>query len=221
MNAREKILSNVRNALGRVGPLAPAAIADLETRQTVLVQPTIDSPLLDAFEENLIAAGGTVEHVDSFEEIGAAVATYLKSHQLPNELIVSEDPIVSGISWPSLISTKTGAAQGQEMVSVTGALVAVAETGTLVLVSGEHNPTSLNFLPDDHIVVLPESRVVGHFEDAWVSLRNMGHMPRTVNLISGPSKTGDVELTLVQGAHGPRRLHVLFYRDQEGSQAAD
>lgn len=214
MSARERIFAAVRASLGRDRPLPRTTITALEQRQPSLVQPKIGSQLLDVFVQNIVMAGGTVERVGRFDEVGDAVATYLKSHQLPNELILSSDPIVSDIEWPALISTKTGAPGGQEMVSVTGALVAVAETGTLVLVSGEHTPTSLNFLPDDHIVVLPESRVVGHLEDAWVALRGVGDMPRAVNLISGPSKTGDVELTLVQGAHGPRRLHVLFYQDR-------
>ena len=122
-------------------------------------------------------------------------------------------PRISSIDWPDLITIKTGPATGKELVSVTGALAAVAEAGTLVLVSGEKTPTTLNFLPDDHIVVLSESRVVGHLEDAWGCLRAAGLMPRTVNLISAPSKTADVELTLVQGAHGPRRLHVILYRE--------
>ena len=213
MSAREKILGAVRSSLGREGPLSALAISELEKRECLPVQPDIASDLVGRFAEKLEQVGGSVERVESLDEVANAVGGYLKRHQLPNDLVVSTDAVVSSIEWPPLITTKAGPATGQELVSVTGALAAVAEAATLVLVSGEKTPTSLNFLPDDHIVVLSESRVVGHLEDAWAALRSSGDMPRTVNLISGPSKTGDVELTLVQGAHGPRRLHVILFKD--------
>jgi L-lactate utilization protein LutC len=94
---------------------------------------------------------------------------------------------------------------------VTSALCGIAETGTLMLVSGEQNPTSLNFLPDYHIVVLRSDQLVPRMEDAWDTLRaSFAQMPRTVNFISGPSKTADVEQTVEYGAHGPRCLHVVL-----------
>ena len=83
-----------------------------------------------------------------------------------------------------------------------------------MLLSGPEHPTTLNFLPEDHVVVLRESRIVPHLEDAWALLRKeRATMPRTVNLICGPSKTGDVELVILEGAHGPRRLHVVVVRE--------
>ena len=211
MSAREKILASVRVSLGRDGPLSEAVINALEKREKVAVKPGIEPDLVGRFADKLAQAGGSVERVESLGAVGDAVGRYLKSHQLPNDLLVSTDPVVAGIEWPVLITTKAGPATGEELVSVTGALAAVAETATLVLMSSDKSPTSLNFLPDEHIVVLPVSQVVGHLEDAWAALREAGDMPRTVNLISAPSKTGDVELTLVQGAHGPRRLHVILY----------
>ena len=61
-----------------------------------------------------------------------------------------------------------------------------------MLLSGPDSPTTLNFLPEDHGVVLHESRIVAHPGDAWALLRKeRGSMPRTANLICGPSKTGD------------------------------
>ena len=85
-----------------------------------------------------------------------------------------------------------------------------AETGTLLLVSGAERPTTLNFLPDTHVVVLHRHQIVGPYEAAWDRLRAEGPMPRTVNFVSGPSRTADIEQTIVMGAHGPRRLHVII-----------
>ena len=212
MSARDQILGAVRRSLGRNGPVSATTAAGLAHRKHTPVQPALEADLVGRFAVRLENAGGSVERVTDLGKVGEAVSDYLKRYQLPSDLIVSSDPQISSITWPELITTKTGPSTGQELVSVTCALAAVAETGTLMLSSGEKTPTSLNFLPDDHIVVLSESQVVGHLEDAWGVLRAAGALPRTVNLISGPSKTGDVELTLVQGAHGPRRLHVIIYK---------
>ena len=99
---------------------------------------------------------------------------------------------------------------------VSHAFAGVAETGTLVLMSGADNPTSLNFLPDNHIVVVDAKDVAGDYETVWQRLREKfgdGVMPRTVNLITGPSRSADIEQTLILGAHGPRRLHVIVVGD--------
>ena len=93
---------------------------------------------------------------------------------------------------------------------VTGAVCGVAETGTLILTSGPDSPTTLNLLPDTHIVVLSTDSIVGSYEDGWDLLRARGELPRTVNMITGPSRTGDIEQTIQLGAHGPRRLHILL-----------
>ena len=90
---------------------------------------------------------------------------------------------------------------------------AIAETGTLVLTSGSDNPTTLNFLPDNHLVVVDVNDVVGDFETIVGRLRrHFGErqLPRLVNLITGPSRSADIEQTLILGAHGPRRLHVIL-----------
>ena len=70
-------------------------------------------------------------------------------------------------------------------------------------------------MPVHHIVVLRASDIVAYSEDVWAKLRNeLGSMPRTVNFITGPSRTGDVEQMLQLGAHGPRCLHVLLIEDR-------
>ncbi len=96
---------------------------------------------------------------------------------------------------------------------MTPAFTAVAETGTLMLRSGPDHPTTLNFLPDTHIVVLRAGQIVGPYEDAWAKLRAAGDMPRAVNFVSGPSRTADIEQTIQLGAHGPRRLHIVLIED--------
>jgi len=100
-------------------------------------------------------------------------------------------------------------------VSLTPCLAAVAETGTLMLVSGTETPTTLNFLPDTHVAVVRAGQVVASYEDGWDLLRSRGGMPRTVNFITGPSRTGDIEQRIQLGAHGPRRLHIVLVGEPE------
>jgi len=91
-----------------------------------------------------------------------------------------------------------------------------AETGTLVMASGPDNPTTLNFLPDTHIVVVDAKDIAGDYETVWARVREkfgIEALPRAINLITGPSRSADIAQILILGAHGPRRLHVLIVGD--------
>ena len=84
------------------------------------------------------------------------------------------------------------------------------------MASGADSPTTLNFLPETEIVLLPAEGVVGGMEEAWARLRNRlgkAGLPRTVNFITGPSRSADIGQKLQMGAHGPRRLHILVVGD--------
>ncbi|MEZ0282782.1 lactate utilization protein C, partial [Methyloceanibacter sp.] len=104
------------------------------------------------------------------------------------------------------------AAEPNDRASLSRAVAGAAETGTLFLLSGSDNPTSLNFLPEAHSVLIAASDIFASYEEAFDRIRLLsgGVMPRSVNLISGPSRTADIEQTIVRGAHGPRRLHVVI-----------
>jgi L-lactate dehydrogenase complex protein LldG len=120
-----------------------------------------------------------------------------------------------------LLKLKRGKPSPTDVVGLSVGFTAIAETGTLMMISGPDNPSTMNFLPDDHIVILPASRIVGPMEAAWHRLRESrggvavgASMPRTVNFITGPSRTGDIEQKLEMGAHGPRRQHILIVEDE-------
>lgn len=157
----------------------------------------------------LAATSARLRHGD---EVPAAVAAYLESLGLGGPVRVA--PELRGLPWGGEVLF--GAADPADAVSVTPAFAGVAETGTLVLLSGPDSPTGLNFLPDTHIVVLAAVDVAGVYEDVWDWLRG-APLPRSVNLISGPSRTGDIEQTIQLGAHGPRRLHILLIDDHPAS----
>ena len=123
------------------------------------------------------------------------------------------------ISWPGAASRRSSAAKARPWATTRSgsshAAAAVAETGTLVLASGADNPVTLSYLPETHIVVVEDKDLVGGYEGAWEKIRarfGKRAMPRTVNFVSGPSRTADIGGQLVMGAHGPRRLCVILVR---------
>ena len=160
----------------------------------------------------------TFIEVASGADVPAAVARFLRSTNLPLRVRVGDDAYLRGLDWqrePAL-ERQSGPAQGGDEVGLSHATAAVAETGTLVMASGADNPVTLNFLPETHIVVVEDKALVGGYEGAWEKVRaRFGRraMPRTVNFVSGPSRTADIGGQLVMGAHGPRRLCVILVRD--------
>ena len=174
---------------------------------------------VDLFEAQAAAVQASVSRVGALAEVPEAVAAYLREQNLPGQLRVSPDPTVADLPWTEnapLLTVSTGPARDADAVSVTPAFAGIAETGTLILTSGKDRPATLNILPETHIVVLKASQVVGAYEDAWDLLRQAegeGVMPRGVNLITGPSRTGDIEQKIQLGAHGPRRLHIVVVED--------
>lgn len=163
-------------------------------------------------------ASASTDVAKSRAEIPALVADYLKRHNLPAQLRLAPDPRVTGLDWSSqpLLEISSGTTEGNDLVSVTGAFSGVAETGTLALTSGAPSPTLLNFLPENHIVVLDAKDLSGSYEDLWARLKAAygAEMPRTLNLVTGPSRSGDIEQTILMGAHGPKRLHIILVDDQ-------
>jgi len=172
---------------------------------------------------------GTLERVPDGDAVPEAVAGYLAQNNLPSMLAMAPHPELQAMPWSSrpLVLIREGRALPTDMVSVQQAFAAVAETGTLMLPSDPERPTTLNLLSDTAIVVLRTSRVVGPYEDAWDLLRRErqdavtgGFMPRNVMLVTGPSRSADIEQTLELGAHGPRRLHVVLIEDDLAARAA-
>ncbi len=169
------------------------------------------------FRDYAQAAAATVEEIESVHDIPAAAASFLKANDLPARLRLAADARLAGLDWGE-VETLSGPAAPQDKAGLSWAFCGIAETGTLMMVSGPDSPVTLNFLPDNHIVALRAGDIAGAYEDAWDKLRaQMGEaaMPRAVNWITGPSRTADIEQTLVLGAHGPRKLHILLVKEQE------
>jgi len=212
---REQILSKIRRSLGRAdelpGPIQQELLARTARAQSGPL-PAIGTDLQAVFMEKLTAVSGTCVSVNTPQQVITEINTHLTRYQLPPNIVRSTESLIEGLPWPRDWAVEGRVARGDDLVSVTSAFAAIAETGTLALVSGPRSPTTLRFLPDDHIVVIEQRQIVAHVEDVWKKVRNdyPQLLPRSVNLITGPSRTADVEQTIQLGAHGPRRLHVII-----------
>ncbi len=216
--SRETILGNIRRALKRQQPVDPQA---LEAR---LASPP-EGPIpargqipraarIELFLDMARRAAATAARIAGTDDVPDAVADYLAKENLPARLKLAPDPRLRNLPWAKrpLIEISTGRSHGDDAVSLCRAEAGIAETGTLMLASGPESPTTLNFLPETEIVLLPAEAVVGGMEEAWRILRQRfpsQSLPRTVNLVTGPSRSADIGLKLQLGAHGPRRLHIL------------
>ena len=168
---------------------------------------------IDLFVRNVEKEFGTVARVASADDVPDAVADYLAAQNLPGEMAMAPHPDLRAIPWSKrpLLSIREGRARPTDQVAVQHAFAAIAETGTLMLPSVPERPTTLNVLADTAIAVLRADDVVGAYEEAWDKLRaEIGAMPRNVMLVTGPSRSADIEQALELGAHGPRRLHVVL-----------
>jgi len=158
--------------------------------------------------------GATVTRVSDYGQVPAEVSTYLRARNLPSAIRIGADKRLKKAGWASEknLEVRHGASDGGDLAGVSHAMAGIAETGTLALLSGPDNPTTINFLPEHHIVVLKAGDITGDMESVWAMLRKTrgkGEMPRAVNLVTGPSRSGDIEQTILLGAHGPRAVHII------------
>ena len=219
--ARALVLSRIRAGLGVAGR-DRAREAAVEERLRAHPRGTIPArahasreALIELMTTMLAAQGAEVTRAATPEDAVRAVAEDLRNHNLPSRLRMGGDAQLAALPWDVMpgVELVFGPANGEDRAGLSRAVAAAAETGTLVLVSGADNPTTLAFLPETHFILMRAGDVVGSYEEAFDRLRAIygeGALPRTVNLISGPSRTADIEQTIVRGAHGPKRLHVVI-----------
>jgi L-lactate dehydrogenase complex protein LldG len=215
MSSRESILASIRAALGRSAPREAEALA---LRAQLREHPRGPMPAMDweplaRFAERALALSSTVDEIAAPAQLPAAVARYLRENGLP--MAGSCWPQFGALDWAGQgVVMEPRAAGGDDKVGLTGVFCAIAETGTLMLRSSPHSDAKNSLLPDTHIAVVPTSRIVRSMEEGWDLLRREhGELPRQVAFVSGPSRTADIELTLVLGIHGPYRVHIILLHD--------
>ncbi len=207
MNAREKILARISEANRDPDGKALSRHLDEHPRGP---QPLAFDDLKKRFAERALKLSSDLVEADQLAQAPKLIADYLQQKALP----------MKGVCWPSLsdlpwmdsgLDIEPRPARNEDMVGITGAFCAIAETGTLLLLGGDKTPASVSLLPETHVAIVDPSRIVATMEDAWDLLRSeFGEPPRTVNFISGPSRTADIEQTVTLGAHGPYRVLLVL-----------
>lgn len=220
MTSRDIVLGTIRRSLGvsATEPSRQAAVAErLRNHPRGLIPARgqlAPAERVALFRSMMAAAAGTTTQLTDAADIPKEIAALLRMNNLPPAVRIGADSRLAAIPWQNepTLTVSTGPSDGNDLVAVSFAFAGVAESGTLVLNSGPDNPTTLNFLPDTHVVVVNADDIAGDYETVWERLRprhDHGVLPRTVNLITGPSRSADIGQTLILGAHGPRRLHVI------------
>lgn len=224
MTSRDKILAKVRSG---VAAGAPVPFDEGERRATVeqriahhaghLVPARASgksaAERVEILRRWLELAGGELVQAAEAPAVPGAVADFLRRHNLPQRVCMGADARLAAMPWnaQAQMQVDTGRAGRGDVTSITHALAAVAETATMVMPSGADNPVTLSFLPENNVIVVARGDIVGTLEEVWKRLGDArkGALPRTLNLISGPSRSADIGGIPVLGAHGPKRLCVV------------
>ncbi|HEX9672563.1 MAG TPA: lactate utilization protein C [Burkholderiales bacterium] len=216
MTSRENVLARIRARQGK----APAATeAEREAVRADIrahagsARPRMEWEPVVRFRERALGLASTVDEVAAFDQVPTTVARYLKANALPFSAVCWAE--LAGLDWASAgIDVAVREARDTDPVGITAAFCAIAETGTLMTLSGRDTPAAASLLPETHVAVVRKSRIVRGMEEAWQLMRDeFGAPPRAVNFISGPSRTADIEQTVTVGAHGPYRVHVILVAD--------
>lgn len=213
MSGRETVLARLREIRAAAEGDGNAAV---RVRERLAGHPR-EAPVPSIGTEDLAkrftakaeAAQATVRRLQSLQGLPAAIAAELRDRNLGPSLRMGGEPMFADLSWGALEISR-GAGRRKEPATVSLAANGVAETGTLTLLSGPDNPITLALLGEHHFVVLRREDLVANFEDVWMLLRTSELEPRTVNFVTGPSRSADIEQKLELGAHGPLSLTVFL-----------
>ena len=216
MSARNNILERIRKAHGRNGA-APTEAELLAVRAAIAERtrgplPSLGRPQdpVAQFKRECDRLGTTHSEAQRFDDLPREVARYLEANSLEWKLVLWRE--FAGLRWGGVgIQFDDRAANGNDSTGLTSCFCAIAETGTLLLLGAPATPKATALLPETHIAVVRKSRIVDTMEDALALLRDeVGEPPRATWFVSGPSRTADIEQTMVIGAHGPYRTHVIL-----------
>ena len=209
VSSREVILQNVRKALDRAAGLLPTSLA----------APRLRIPIMDRnrygilFDQNFEKLGGKCVFVQESSQVVPAVAELVQGKRV----VASNAAFLTTCGITALPQVQSGftdrealrAACAAADVGITSASYALAETGTLVMLANAEEPRLISLLPPVHIAVFPRSRMLANLDELLAVLPNPAEQTSSMVLITGPSRTADIEQILVRGVHGPGEIHIV------------
>ncbi len=222
MSSRDAILTRIRNTLHASDAeddprkVAVSARINFPPRGVIPARGQLGHDAqIKLFRKMAVAAAASVDRAKSPKDVPKLVSAYLRKANLAARVKMGGDKRLRAIPWfdERALHVTIGPSDGSDEVTVSHAMAGIAESGTLALTSGRDNPTTLNLLPEHHIVIVDADDITGDMETMLDRLRDRygkGEMPRTLNFVTGPSRSADIEQTLLLGAHGPRALHIII-----------
>ena len=208
MSARDSILGRISRATGGDAAAVDARLSAHEQPAPVpAAGRTEGEARIEQFIEKARSVDATVSRVSSLDDLPKALAEELRARNLPAAIRTGTEPLFDR-DWGG-VERSVGTGRLDEPATMSRAQLAMAETGTMLLASGPENPVTLTFLGETHFVVLKAEDIKSGFEDMWTEWRARGLDPRTVNLVTGPSRSADIGQTLQLGAHGPVAMHIF------------
>ena len=165
--ARAAILSAVRHSLNRQGPMHEAVTEPLQQRLNnppTGIQPAFEEDLVERFQQKVAVSGATSERFESMAEVNAGVRAYLQGEGLPARLALSVEPVIQDLDWQGFELAQVSTLKKDHGISVTSAEIAIAESGTIMVLSGPHQHSHLFLLAETHIVILRQDQFVKHIE---------------------------------------------------------
>jgi L-lactate dehydrogenase complex protein LldG len=204
--SRDYILHKIRTALGRG---AGQAVADLPPARIRVPEVSMEARVASMLERVRALAGEAVESGDPRAFVANAIAG--------KTAIASNAPYLAECGITSLPEVRSGITGRQELrelcatadVGITSADYALADTGTLVMLSSPREARMISLLPPAHIAVVPRARILTGLDELFSLLPNPAEITSSMVLITGPSRTADIEQILVRGVHGPGLLTVV------------
>jgi L-lactate dehydrogenase complex protein LldG len=209
LTSKDFILHRVRTGLGRSAGQAPP----LPPPVRLVIEKTSPEERLRSFTERVEALAGTVHHAASAEEAKQLVAVRIAG----KTAIASNASFLAECGIAALPEVRSGVTTAEEVRSlcatadfgITSADYALADTGTLVMISSQQEARFISLLPPAHIAVVPQAKLLANLDELFTRLPNPSAVTSSMVLITGPSRTADIEQILVRGVHGPGDFTVI------------
>jgi L-lactate utilization protein LutC len=208
--ARDQILHKVRTALGRSAgqpPDPPPAV------RLTLAESPVENRIAD-FRRNLEVLAGKTACVHSARE----AAVYVEQTLAGRQAVASNAPFLAECGITGLPGVVSGFSDPAELraacstlpIGITSADYALANTGTLVMLASPAESRLVSLLPPVHIAIVPASRILTSLDELFTVVLDPASVTSSMVMITGPSRTADIEQILVRGVHGPGEIHVVI-----------
>jgi len=172
---------------------------------------SIDEPLEKAFKQKLEEVNGSIHLFESESDLFMSLKQFLSKFN-SNHICCNEPDVQNKLKDFNVPFLNCSEIPKNIEAGITGCEFLIAHTGSVMVSSAQKGGRQMFVYPPVHIVVARKEQLVTYLEDAYSAiLKKYGKkLPSQISLITGPSRTADIEKTLILGAHGPRELHVFL-----------